>query len=443
MRLLPPAFTAPLAVALVAGALVFAGCGDSAAPEGTTGAATAGTTSAAAAPSGDRQERVVHSVLPMDMDGADSKDMFAAMQLALDERGADHGAIRVTLAMNNDSGPDGNSDPARVATIARKVVADPASIGIIGTITSSGSKVMQPITNRASLPILGISATAVGLTRRTDGRPGMPPDVAPTGKPNLARLVPNDARQSLALAAYMREESVGDLVIINDGETYGVGLTESVVRDAKRAGIRVQDVLVMKSNADAARVGREAAVKLADSRGTPAVLIAGNSAAASVAATKAAALANDQLLIFGPDSMALRGVYANLGSAVERRVYITSYLLPVEYYGPLGVEVFGRLAAKLGRKPTPTALYAYEAMDLLLASIGEALPDAAAIKGKTVKQQRAAVTAALLHTFDRGSVVGTYSIDVHGDTTNTLYGAYRVENKDLVRGQAIDTGATG
>ena len=56
---------------------------------------------------------------------------------------------------------------------------------------------------------------------------------------------------------------------------------------------------------------------------------------------------------------------------------------------------------------------------------------------------RAAVTAALLHTFDRGSVVGTYSIDVHGDTTNTLYGAYRVENKDLVRGQAIVTGATG
>jgi hypothetical protein len=29
---------------------------------------------------------------------------------------------------------------------------------------------------------------------------------------------------------------------------------------------------------------------------------------------------------------------------------------------------------------------------------------------------------------------------VHGDTTSRLYGAYRVENKELVRGQAIDTG---
>jgi len=443
MRLVPPTLTAALAATLLAGALVFAGCGDSAAPEGTTGAATAGTTTAASAPSGERQTRVVHSILPMDLEGDDSEDMVAAMRLALEEHGADQGAIRVVLSADNDSGADGNDDPARAERIARKVVADPASIGIIGTITSSASKAMQPVANRASLPILGISATAVGLTRRTDSRPGMPTDVAPTGKPNLVRLVPNDARQSLALAGYMKEESVGDLVIINDGQTYGAGLTASLVRDATRAGIRVRDVLVMKSEADAARVGREAAVELADSRGTPAILIAGNSATASVAATKAAALANDQVLIFGPDSMALRGVYANLGSAVERRVYITSYLLPVEYYGPLGVEVFNRLAAKLGRNPTPTALYAYEAMSLLLASISEALPDAAAITGKTVKAQRAAVTAALLHTFDRGSVVGTYSIDVHGDTTNTLYGAYRVENKNLVRGQAIDTGASG
>ena len=434
MRLLPPKLTATVAAVLLAGALAFAGCGDSAAPQSTTGAAT---------PSGERQTRVVHSILPMNLEGDDSEDMVAAMRLALEEHGADQGVIHVVLSADNDSGADGNDDPARAEQIARKVVADPASIGIIGTITSSASKAMQPIANRASLPILGISATAVGLTRRTDGRPGLPTDVAPTGKPNLVRLVPNDARQSLALAGYMKEESVGDLVIINDGQTYGAGLSASLERDAKRAGIRVHDVLVMKSEADAARVGRDAAVELADSRGTPAILIAGNSAAASVAATKAAALANDQVLIFGPDSMALRGVYANLGSAIERRVYITSYLLPVEYYGPLGVEVFERLAAKMGRSPTPTALYAYEAMSLLLASISEALPDAAAITGKTVKAQRAAVTAALLHTFDRGSVVGTYSIDVHGDTTNTLYGAYRVENKDLVRGQAIDTGASG
>jgi branched-chain amino acid transport system substrate-binding protein len=319
-------------------------------------------------------------------------------------------------------------------------VAEPTSIGIIGSLTSSGSKEMAPVTNRAYLPIVGIAATAVGLTRRSDGAPGMPRDVAPTGKPNLVRLVPNDARQSLALAEYMKAESIGDLVILHDGQTYGAGLAAALQRDAPRSGIKVHAVNVMATDGDAARVARAAALRLTGTKRTPAVLIACNSYRSAVAAARAAARSNDRVLIFGPDSMALRGVYANLGAEVERRVYITSYLLPIQYYGPVGYEVFQRLTKRLGRNPTPTALYAYEAMTLLLEAVHEALPDQASLKSRTTKEQRAAVTAALLHTFDRGSVIGTYSIDVHGDTTSRLYGAYRVENKELVRGQAIDTG---
>jgi branched-chain amino acid transport system substrate-binding protein len=129
---------------------------------------------------------------------------------------------------------------------------------------------------------------------------------------------------------------------------------------------------------------------------------------------------------------------------VERRVYVTSYLLPVEYYGPDGVEVADRLRKLLGHPATPSALYTYAAMDLLMSSIGQALPDTAALSGKTVKEQREAVTHALLQTFDRRSVVGTFSIDAHGDTTNELYGVFRVEGGELVRGRALNvTGPTG
>ena len=421
---------------MLLGALALSGCGGSDAPAGT------GTTStgAAAPAAGSRPVRVVHSILPMALDGDDSKDMVAAMRLAIDEQGADQGAVHVELVADSDSGADGGTDPARTAAAARRAVAEPSAIGIIGPLTSSGSKAMAPVTNRAHMPILGISATAVGLTRRADGAPGMPRDVAPTGKPNLVRLVPNDARQSLALAAYMKEESIGDLVILHDGQTYGAGLAAALQHDAPRAGIKVHAVNVMPTDRDAAPAARAAALSLSDTTRTPAVLIACNSYRAAVAAARAAARSNDRVLIFGPDSMALRGVYANLGTEVERRVYITSYLLPIQYYGPLGDAVFQRLSKRLGRSPTPTALYAYEAMSLLLGAIHEALPDEASLKSRTVTEQRAAVTAELLHTFDRGSVIGTYSIDVHGDTTNTLYGAYRVENKELVRGQAIDTG---
>lgn len=438
MRLPPSSFVGTAATLLV-GALMLTGCGGSDAPQGSPATSTPGATT----PDG-RVVRVVHSVLPMGMAGDDTKDMVAAMRLAMEEHGQDVGTVHVDLKVNDDSGgPGGDTDPARTAAITRTIVADPAAIGIIGTMTSSGTAMMAPIANTAELPVVGVSATAVRLTRRTDGQPGMPSDMAPTGKPNMARIVPNDARQSVAIATYMKGEDVGDVIILHDDGAYGMGLAESVGRDARRAGITVHDDVLIDTPASAARAGRRAANALTDTRRTPALFIASNSNAASLAAAKAAALANDRVLIFGPDSMALRGVYAKLGPVVERRVYVTSYLLPVEYYGPAGVEVAHRLRAKLGRPATPTALYAYEAMELLLASIGEALPDAAALRGKTVKEQRAAVTRALLHTFDRGSVVGTYSIDAHGDTNNSLYGAYRVEDGEMVRGQAIDTGPAG
>lgn len=422
---------------LVLTAVAVVGCGGSDLRQPTT---APGPGDAAA---GDRPVRVVHSILPMGMDGDDTKDVVAAMRLALEEHGQDQGAVRVNLAVDDDSGADGDADPARTKAVATEVVADPASIGIIGTMTSSGSMAMAPITNRASLPVLAIAATAVGLTRRADGQPGMPPDAAPTGNPTMVRIVPNDARQAVALTAYLKKEGVGEIILIHDTQLYGAGLTAGVAHDATRAGIRVRGTMTITGDGDARRVGRAAALALSDTRRTPAILIAANSTTASVAVTEAAALANDRLLIFGPDSMALRGVYANLLPTVERRVYITSYLLPIAYYGPMGVEVFERLRVRLGRRPTPTALYGYEAMALLLSSIAEALPDDASLSRQTVTQQRAAVTRALLHTHDRGSVVGTYSIDVHGDTQNSLYGAYRVENRELVRGQVIDTEAVG
>lgn len=433
---LPPSTIVGTAAAVLAGALALAGCG------GTDG--PAGASSSASATNADgRVVRVVHSVLPMGMSGDDTKDMVAAMRLAMEEHGQDHGIVHIDLKVNDDSGADGDTDPARAAAIARRIVADPASLGIIGTMTSSGTAAMAPITNRAALPVVGIAATAVRLTRRTDGLPGMPLDMAPTGAPNMVRIVPNDARQSVAMATYMKSENAGELIVLHDDGPYGRGLAESVSRDARRAGITVRDDVLISTPESAARAGRQAAEALTDTRRPPAVFIATNSNAASLAAAKAAALANDRLLIFGPDSMALRGVYAKLGPVVERRVYVTSYLLPVEYYGPAGVEVAARLRAKMGHRATPTALYAYEAMDLLMSSIGEALPNTAALSSKSVKEQRQAVTRALLHTFDRGSVVGTYSVDAHGDTTNALYGAYRVEGGEMVRGQAIDTGAGG
>jgi branched-chain amino acid transport system substrate-binding protein len=68
----------------------------------------------------------------------------------------------------------------------------------------------------------------------------------------------------------------------------------------------------------------------------------------------------------------------------------------------------------------PLGFYGYEAMSLIL--------DAIAAGGR----DRAAITSAALATRDRDSVVGRYSLDADGHTTNPAYGRMAVVERALV-----------
>ena len=52
---------------------------------------------------------------------------------------------------------------------------------------------------------------------------------------------------------------------------------------------------------------------------------------------------------------------------------------------------------------------------------------------------RADVVNALLHTNNRHSVIGTYSINAQGDTTLASYGLYRISGGRLVFSKVLDT----
>jgi branched-chain amino acid transport system substrate-binding protein len=72
-------------------------------------------------------------------------------------------------------------------------------------------------------------------------------------------------------------------------------------------------------------------------------------------------------------------------------------------------------------------------MSLLLNAIDRATD------GGTQPAERAAVRDALFATRDRSSVLGTYSIDSNGDTTQRRYGVYIIVAGQLTFWQAIDT----
>lgn len=281
-----------------------------------------------------------------------------------------------------------------------------------------------------------MSATSVSLTIRPDGLPGPPPDIAPTGKRNIVRIVPNDRVQARALVGYLQEEGIRRIEVLDDGGRFGTGLSKDILSYARTRSIPAVSHGTV-NRATAAAAARRIAIENRDLPGRWALLLAVNDQALAVAATRAAAATSPSAVVSGPDALTFRAFLAGLGP-LERLAYLTTFQLPLEYYGPDGDRVSSILRARIDHEPAAGSLFAYEAMALAISSI-RAANAKTPLGGMALGAQRAAVTRVALATTDRASVIGTYSVGLTGDTSNTLFGAYRVEDAVLVRGRAIDT----
>lgn len=420
-------------VALACSAL--AGCGSESAAD----PAAEGLTVAPSAVGSQADDvRTVHAVLPLRSSRRDYGDMVEAMKMALEDAGGTAGAVRVRLVVQDDAPLTGPRAEAASRRAATRAASDPRALAVLGSASSGKFAEMAPILNRAGILQVAIISTAVRLTKRSDGTAFPPPDMAPTGRRNVVRVVPDDSVQARALVEYMKGEGVSAVEVVHDGGTYGEGLAMDVAAEARRQGLRVAGIQLADIRSPAAQARRIAMRHGEDSRRW-ALLTAMNDDDIMRAMAAGATAADPSAVVFVPDAGALASFYGSLGP-VERRVYITTYGLPPGNYGPLGVEVTARLRERMGHTPPPNALFAYEAMQLALSSIARGVPTAASAARPITAQRRSVVRAAFA-TRDRASVIGTYSISITGDTTTELYGGYRVEDGNLVRGRAINTGA--
>jgi branched-chain amino acid transport system substrate-binding protein len=112
------------------------------------------------------------------------------------------------------------------------------------------------------------------------------------------------------------------------------------------------------------------------------------------------------------------------------QVVVTNLGIDASRATPAGRRFAAGYAGHYG-PPPPTAVYGYEAMSLLLDAIDRATG------GGRSEVGRSAVLAALLHTRDRHSALGTYSISADGGTTLDRYGVYRVRNGRLAFWKAM------
>jgi branched-chain amino acid transport system substrate-binding protein len=131
--------------------------------------------------------------------------------------------------------------------------------------------------------------------------------------------------------------------------------------------------------------------------------------------------------LFGGDGVA-EEAFANpraggLPARIGRRMRLTLSTLARDAYPRAGRRFFRRFARRYGHGGDPYAIYGYESMKLVLASIRRA--------GRAGGRRRAVIREAF-QTRRRESVLGRYSIDPRGDTTLTDFGVYRIARGVLV-----------
>jgi ABC-type branched-subunit amino acid transport system substrate-binding protein len=301
---------------------------------------------------------------------AAAADAAAAAQLALDDAGRP-AQQRVVHADPESFGRD-------PASIARAAAADADVVVYLGDWRSAMTLSTLPILEAAGLPQVSFSNTFRGLAGAS-----------------FFNVMPNDEALAEDLVAWMLELGVERLYLTEADGDYGLDMRLLVHRAWARAGRRVMG---------AAGFGN-APVLVDDLPDIDAAFLGAAARPGAVAALRELHTKAPDALLFGMDGLVDDSLVAALPDAVQALLRLGSAALRGERLPHAGRHVNARLAQQLGHAPDPHAVYAYEAMALIVDALTAAGPN------------RAGITAFLRALEARDSILGRYRFDTVGATT--------------------------
>jgi branched-chain amino acid transport system substrate-binding protein len=307
----------------------------------------------------------------------------------------------------------GSWDSAKCSSNARAYANNASVVGIIGTFNSGCAKLVIPIANRESLAMVSPANTYPGLTEGGPGtEAGEPDNYYPSGTRNYARVVWNDQFQGAANAQYADELGLKKIFILNDGETYGLGIATLFAEYAEKLGIQI----LGNQKWDKKASSYESLASRVQSSGADAVFLGGivcNNGGKLIKDIKAGA---PDVQLLGPDGWTPISATIEGAGAAANEMYITQPGVPVDQLKGAGKEFVDGFTESAGKAPNPYTAYAAQAAQVLLDAIE---------KGGT---DRAAVASALFETDIQGGIIGDFQIDENGDTTLGLVSVYQVKN---------------
>ena len=286
------------------------------------------------------------------------RDVLCGAELALD------GSVELVVL---DS--DGDERQEHAAENATRAAEDDRALAYLGDFHSDQVQVTAPILAEAGLLGVAPVATFIGL-----------------GGPTLVRLSPHDGVGARAIADWLVDHDVDEVLIVHDHDSfYGRPVSGMCEKAALERGVRARRRPVWNWDEPPSY----------DLEGAGAVLYVGVAGSGAVDTWSMLHEADPELWLLGSEGVAVPWLARELdpGAARRTRFFVAQH--------------------------AAFSFYGYEAMALIQEAVDHAI-------------DRAGVVDAARATRDRDSVIGRYSVDEDGHTTSTEYGRLAVVDGELV-----------
>ena len=220
---------------------MLAACGAGTTTTGTTG--NGGTTA-----KGSTTIKIASDFPASGKDESAGKPAENGAHLAVDEANSTNllPGYKFEFVAKDDVGPSGSHDGATGQKNVTDLIGDALVAGMVGPLNSSVAVSELPVSNQAPFAIISPANTNDCLTQNDPasecGANGKLDTYRPSGKVTYFRIATLDKFQGAALADYaFKTKNYKKAYVIDDTETYGVGIATSFVTEMKKIGGTVID----------------------------------------------------------------------------------------------------------------------------------------------------------------------------------------------------------
>ena len=306
-----------------------------------------------------------------------TEQIVAAVRYELQQRDWKAGDYNIAFQSCDDATAQAAKwDSGKCSANGNAYAANDAVVGVIGTFNSGCAQIIIPLLNAApdgGIAMISPANTFVCITAGAPSCESSEPDkYYPTGNRNYTRTVANDAYQGAAVAEFAQEQGVKNIYVLNDKESYGLGVATNFRDAAESLGIGIAGFEAWDPKASS----YEALMNKIKGTNADAVFLGGliDENGAQVIKDKVAVLGpNDGAVkLFAPDGFTTQATIDQSGGAAAG-MFLSVAGQPIDSFQGVAKEfVDGLLAGPLsGKSIDPYAIYGGQSAQVLLDAIAD------------------------------------------------------------------------